>query len=218
MDIKIMEITPSLNGEEVMLKIRISDGVRVQSAKGEIAVNLFSNLGIPYELKEPKAIDEELYDRIEYSMKLTDAVKAGLNLLSFAQNTKKALTQKLVIKGFGREIAADAANYLENLGFIKEYDMAVSLIEDMSAGKLYGQLRIKNELFAKGFETQTIDKALEDTEVDYVDICCERIRKNTGIQAFEDKNSAMKAMAQLNRYGFTFEEIKKAVRIVSKEQ
>ena len=218
MEIFITETAPSPSGEEVVCKITVREGRNVQYVKGEIAADFFPPLGIPLRTTAQIFISEEKFEQIEYAMRKTDAVKTGLNLLSFAPNTKRALIEKLAVRGVRRDIASDAVEFIASCGYINEYEMACSLIDDMANRRGYGRMRIKNELFSKGFAAETAAKAIDDCEIDYVEICAERVRKMGGTAAFAERDARMKNVSALMRYGFTTDEIKEALTKVKKEE
>ena len=218
MDYFIIETAPSPSGEEVVCKMEAREGRSIRQIKGEIAADFFGELNIPIKLGCESRVTEEKFGRIEYAMKKTDAVKAGLKLLSFAPNTKRALREKLVVRGVSRDVAADAVEFLADCGYINEYEMALSLVSDMAKRRQYGRIRIKNEMFAKGFERETASRALDDSDIDYVGICAERIRKLGGTSAFVERDARMKNVSALARCGFTTDEIKEALALVKKEE
>lgn len=217
MEIYLTETAPSPSGEEVVCKMTLRDGRNVQRVKGEIAADFFFGLGIPSETRVETPITHEKFSEIEYAMKKTDAVKIGINLLSFAPNTKRALCEKLKMRGVGREVAADAVDFLADCGYINEYEMALTLIDDMANRRLYGRMRIKNELFAKGFSPDAASRAVEDSDVDFVGVCAERIKKTVGVSVFSEREGRMKAVSSLMRYGFTTDEIKEALAQINNE-
>lgn len=218
MDYFIIETAPSPSGEEVVCKMEAREGRSIRQIKGEIAADFFGELNIPSELGCESRVTEEKFGRIEYAMKKTDAVKAGLKLLSFAPNTKRALREKLIVRGVSRDVAADAVEFIADCGYINEYEMALSLVSDMAKRRGYGRLRIKNELFAKGFAAETAAKAIDDSEIDYVEICAERIRKMGGTAAFAERDARMKNVSSLMRHGFVTDEIKEALTRVKEEE
>ena len=188
------------------------DGYSVKRAKGEIALEFYDDADIPKNIEEPTKIDEQTFYDIIYLMKKTDAVKKGLELLAYSQNTKSALYQKLVQRGFARDVSRDAVDYISSCGHINEYDMACSLVYDMANRRLYGKVRIKAELLSKGFPADVSDRAIADSDADFSDICERRIEKLGGHEIFNEKTSRAKAIAALMRYGFSFDEIKLAMR------
>ena len=215
MKISIKEITPSPSGEEVFILIKLFDGCKSATAKGEVAADFFLSLGLPVKLADEIEISREKYDEIEYLMKKTDAVKKGISLLSFAPNTKRALSQKLVMRGVSRDIAEDACLYLSECGYINEYEMAMGFISDLANRRLYGRARIKNELYAKGFESSAAQNAIDDSDIDFIKICEKRINQMGGKQIFADRSTRMKVVSSIIRYGFTTDEISRALRNIS---
>lgn len=215
---KLIETTPAPSGEEVVCKLTATDGRLVQRLSGSVAADLFGDLGIPSETKEEKELDEEKFDEIVFYMKKTDAIKTGLKLLEYSQNTRRALCAKLAVRGFSRETASEAADYLEGHGYINEYDMACALIDDLANRRLYGAMRIKNELFSKGFAQDVSARAMEDADIDYVALCAERIKKAGGTGVFREKIPRVKAVSSLARYGFTLDEIRDAIKRVDSEK
>jgi len=218
MEFKLIETTPSPSGGEVVCKLTATDGRSVQRISGKIAVDFFGELGIPADASGATELDEEKFDAIVFAMKKTDAIETGLKLLEYSQNTKRALKTKLVMRGYSRDVADEAVDFIEGHGYINEYDMACALVEDMATRRLYGRMRIKNELFSKGFDQGAAARALEESDVDYVDICATRIKKTGGTGIFEDKVSRIKAVSSLTRYGFTLDEIKDAIKLIESGQ
>ena len=218
MKISIKEITPSPTGEEVFILIKLFDGCNSATAKGEMASDFFLTLGLPTKLTGEIEISREKYDEIEYLMKKTDAVKKGISLLSFAPNTRRALSQKLVMRGISRDIADDACLYLSECGYINEYEMAVGFISDLANRRLYGRARIKNELYSKGFESDAAQNAIDDSDIDFIKICEKRINQMGGIRIFAERSMRMKSVSSLIRYGFTTDEIREALRSIAEEE
>ena len=212
MEIILKQATPSPNGGEVVCKIEITDGRSVQSVSGEIALDFLDGLDITVNTETPVSLSREAYDRIEYAMKKTDAVKKGINLLSYAKSTKRGLYQKLIIHGYSREIAADAVDFISSCGYIDEEDMAERFVDYLANERLYGMNRIKNELFSKGFAPDVSDGVMRRCEIDFVDICRKRIEKLGGRKAFADKAQRIKAVSSLLRAGFSYDEIREALK------
>ena len=212
MEIILKQTAPSPNGEEVVCKIEIKDGRNVQRISGEIALDFFDGLGIPTLSETDTVLSREKYEAIEYAMKKTDAVKKGLSLLSFSQNTKRALCQKLMIRGVSREIASDAVDFIASCGYIDEEYMASRYIEELANNRLYGMARIKNELYQKGFDPEVCANAARECDIDFVEICRRRIEKLGGASVFADKNTKTKAASSLVRAGFSYDEIRSALK------
>ena len=216
MKITIEKITPVREGEAVLLKITLTDGINVEQTGGEIASDLFFDMGFPMSAGDGIEISREKYEAREDATALTPAIKKGAELIGFAQNTKKGLVSKLIHRGFSKDISSRAADYLENVGYIDERTQAEQLCSELAERRLYGKSRIKNELYGKGFSDEAINAAMQ-LELDFDAICAERIEKTVNISDFADKVKCRKTVASLMRYGFSVQNIKNALVILKNE-
>lgn len=218
MTIEIKKITPVSEGELLSLDILISDGEHSEKITGSIASRMFLELGLPLSAGSGISISRESFVEIQRLMALTAAIEKGIELLAFAQNTKKGLTRKLLARGFSRELSDEAAGYLCEVGYIDENEQARLLSLDLAEKRLYGASRIRNELYKKGFCDDAIRAALEPVDgedtIDFDEICAERIRKTLGIEPFCDRESRGKAMATLLRYGFSVDNVRRALETI----
>lgn len=217
MKISIYRILAVENGEEAEISMEITNGRETQQIKGRISAAMFSELGLPLLLKEPLLVDKEQCESILRCMKLCSAIKKGIYLLGYSSNTAKALSRKLKMKGYPDDIAEEAANYLKEKGFIRESDDALMFAEKLATHKFYGKNRIKKEMFAKGFSEDIIRETLEWTEVDFADVCAQRIRSMGGVDIFKNMEQKNKAVSALMRYGFSYHDIREAAELLLNE-
>lgn len=218
MKITIYGIRATAGGAEAELSFEISDGEHaVQHLKGTVSADMMAELGLPSSITEPIAIDRERCDEILLCVKKTAAIKQGITFLEYAQNTKKGLCEKLRRKGYSSEIAQNAVEYLAERGYINESREAEFLVQTMAERKLYGKNRIKRELFAKGFESNTIQIALEEVDPDFAAICAKRISSLGGTSLFETREKKQKTISALLRYGFSYEDIKEGLQQLLQE-
>ena len=211
MKIILRKLTPVNEGEELLLDILITNGENEEARSMTVFSELFSELGYPlYTEKGGKMLSKEEFTALEYAEKQTAAIRKGIELLAFAPNTKKGLGKKLLMRGHAKEFAEYACEKLCELGYIDEISQAEFLTTELAGKKLYGPMRIKKELYAKGFCPDAISSALE-CEIDFDEICAKRIEKTVGAEAFTERESRNKAMAALSRYGFTSDNIRSAL-------
>jgi SOS response regulatory protein OraA/RecX len=208
MKITVTDLRAVGDGSEAVLTIDIVSGEKSQRIRGGITAAMLAELGFGLRC-EPFAIDRETCERLLDCMKLTSAIKKGLSLLTFSRNTIRMMKRKLMQKGFSEEIARRASAYLAEHGFIDEQSDAELAAETMARRNLYGPNRIKSALFAKGFPEDVIRAALEETELDFDEICLARLYK-LGIRP-DDAEAKKKLVAKLTYYGFTYDHIKNAI-------
>ena len=94
---------------------------------------------------------ESLYDDISYEA----SIEKGIFIISLKDRTKKELQTKLNEKYFNTKMVQKAVQKLEELGYINDLDYTISYINN----RKYGKNRISYNLFQKGINRETIDKA-----------------------------------------------------------
>jgi SOS response regulatory protein OraA/RecX len=216
MKILLYAVNPIAGGEETELCFEISDGENIEKKKLIITSEMFFELGFPHFPCGKVEVSCGKLDEIEYLAKKTAAIKRGIYILSFADNTKKSLARKLVLKGFSKEIALDAADHLEKVGYINEIESAKALSRDLAEKKLYGIRRISSSLYEKGFSRDAIEAAIDEIDVDFHIICGKRIEAMGGSSLFSDKDKKQKAIASLMRYGFSYDDIREGLKLLKK--
>ena len=103
-----------------------------------------------YDLKVNDNI-ERFYDEISYEASL----EKGIFLISLKDRTKKEIRLKLEEKFRNKSAILQAIEKLEELGYLNDLNYAISYIE----GRTYGKNRIFYNLFQKGIDKVTVEKA-----------------------------------------------------------
>lgn len=128
-----------------------------------------------YDLKVNDNI-ERFYDEISYEASL----EKGIFLISLKDRTKKEVRLKLEEKFRNKSAILQAIEKLEELGYLNDLNYAISYIE----GRTYGKNRISYNLFQKGIDKVTVEKAyliLDEEKEDNVD--------DTKLEKLIEKNS-----------------------------
>ena len=128
-----------------------------------------------YDLKVNDSI-ERFYDEISYEASL----EKGIFLISLKDRTKKEVRLKLEEKFWNRNAVLKAIEKLEEFGYLNDLNYAISYIES----KTYGKNRISYNLFQKGIDKVTVEKAyliLDEEKEDNVD--------DTKLEKLIEKNS-----------------------------
>ncbi len=217
MKISICSIRAVSDGAEAEISLEISNETDFQVIKGTVSAAMMAELGLPCFLTSPVSIDRYRCDEILRYMKLNAAIKKGIFLLGYAQNTARSLKTKLIRKGYPADIAEDAVEYLTLRGYIRESDEGMIYAENLANRKHYGKNRIKKEMFAKGFHADIIRETIENMETDFSEICAKRILAMGGASVFDSKEQKAKATAALLRYGFSYDDIKEAILLLKDE-
>ena len=212
----IKNVSPQKNGEIAKITVeKITDEDTV-AENITVSSDMLFSLGIlPKVLCE---ISGEKYKEIIYYGKIYRAVEKGIKILALSDNTAKTLTKKLQRYGIDKEIAQTATEYLVENGILNENLFAENYFLNAANTKLYGILRIKKEMYEKGFSKEAISKAEEKNLVDFVEICEKRAEKLKIYPPFSSFPEKKKAVQSLMRYGFLYGEITSAFEnLIEKE-
>ncbi len=218
MNIFVYQIRAVADGAEAEISIELSNGADAQQIKGKVSAAMLSDLALPASVKAPIPLDRARCEEILRCMKLYAAVKKGIDLLGYAKNTARSLQNKLKMKGYPADIAEEAVHFLVEKGYIRESDDAMLFAENLALRKRYGKSRIQKEMFAKGFAQDVIRETLDMLDVDFAEICAERIKKTGGLSLFETPEQKQKTVAALLRYGFSYAEIREAQEMLLSDE
>ena len=161
----------------------------------------------------PGEITMSQADALIEAGELCAAIRRGIGLLQYGDRSTRRLASKLTAKGIDREIAATAAAYLARKGYICEDDTARRRAEqDLRKG--WGPRRIRDDLRAQGFGSDTVEEAMETlSDVDFGQVCATVMRKKYG-QLSDDREDRRKMTASLMRLGYDMDHIREAMRLL----
>ena len=167
-----------------------------------------------YDLKVNDNI-ERFYDEISYEASL----EKGIFLISLKDRTKKEIRLKLEEKFRNKSAILQAIEKLEELGYLNDLNYAISYIE----GRTYGKNRISYNLFQKGIDKVTVEKAyltLDEEKEDNVDDAkleklIEKNSKKININNEREEKKVkeeQKLIQYLARQGFSLDKIFKKLK------
>lgn len=143
------------------------------------------------------------------------AKSRALWYLSRSDHSKKALTDKLIKGGFSKESVDLAVERMEELGLINDEALAVRLFEYFSSQKM-SKKEIYHKLILKGIERELAkDIVFCDDESESEKI--KELLKTKYSSKLDSEENIKKVYASLVRKGFTFSDIKEALKIYSEE-
>ena len=167
-----------------------------------------------YDLKVNDSI-ERFYDEISYEASL----EKGIFLISLKDRTKKEVRLKLEEKFWNKNAVLKAIEKLEEFGYLNDLNYAVSYIES----KTYGKNRISYNLFQKGIDRSTVEKAYltldEEKEENIDDVKLKKLidknsRKINSSNSRDEKKlkEEQKLIQYLARQGFSLDKIFKKLK------
>ena len=193
---KITEITSS--GGIVIIKAEGDEG----EEKFLVAKEFYKNFG----LAEGDALGDDDIEALSSATTLTAACRKALDALSRSDVSRRALTDRLVMKyKFDRETAEQAAEYAARRGFLDEERQAKEIARRAVATKNHGRRLVVAELLSKGFPKDVAVIAADEVpEEEYTDALRRALAKKSG--------DPRKVVASLVRLGHSPRDAARAVK------
>lgn len=150
--------------------------------------------------------DEMLEELTEAESRLACVQKAFVHL-SYGDMSKKRLIEKLA-RVFDKTLCRETADLLEERGYINDTRLAERYAENYYEIRSYGPMRIKQELYAKGFSLDLIEQTLEPyRNMDHRDKIAELLEQKFSRENLADVSVKKKAVAWLNRQGYSWSDV-----------
>lgn len=207
MKIEIVGVSAQNEGAEILLTLQITADEGQKSQKRKLLI--FTDKYIELDLRRGALIDEDTFDRLENMSKTCRAIKKGSELLSYSASSKANLVRKLKTRGFEKENAQEAADFLESARLIDEQEDVRRAVASYLK-KLWGRKRIYCELIRKGYDKSAVAEAVSNIAFDeFAENCASLIRKKVK-KVPDDPVERKKLVNFLVRYGYSFSEIREA--------
>ena len=187
-----------------------------QTSPGRVTVTLCGgeeikttlNVITDLRLYSGRELDEEELKALRAASASALARNRAMELLSRRPMSEKELVDKLIRKGEDQETAADCARWLREKGFLDDESYAAAVARHYAA-KGYGPGRVRAELSRRGVDRELWDDTLEamPENTDKLDrFIAARLSDP------EDRDQVRKVSAALYRRGYSWEEIRSALR------
>lgn len=209
----VLSVTPSGAGETVtvVMAMPAPEGEKGQRVSFHLLVEQYAELGV----KEGEITSEEAEVLLDAG-RLCGAIRRGIAMLGYGDQSARRLARKLTAKGVDRDTADRAVAYLTEKGYIHEDSTAV-LRAEQGLRKGWGPRRIREDLGAYGFTREAVEEAMEAiSHTDWEEQCAAAIRKKyRGIP--EDRGERQKLVAAMTRLGYGSDTVKDAMRSILRE-
>ncbi len=209
----VLSVTPAGEGETVTVVLALPDpeGKKAQRVSFRLLVEQYAELGVRTGETTPEYA-ETLLD----AGKLCGAIRRGISMLGYGDQSARRLAYKLTAKGVDRDNATRAVAYLTERGYIREESTA-TIRARQGAGKGWGERRIREDLMAHGFTREAVEEAMDEiSDTDWEENCAAVIRKKYG-EIPEDRGDRQKLIASMMRLGYDADTVKEAMRIILRE-
>ncbi|GAA0862397.1 recombination regulator RecX [Paraclostridium tenue] len=190
--------------------------------KNEDRVNIYLNdqffMGIYKELvftlnlKKGMEIDEEVLKNMLYDEMYIKAKNKALNILSKAPQSEKNIINKLS-NDFDEDIIEDVLVFLRKYNFVNDEDLAQRITNTNLKLNKCGKNRIKQNLYNKGIDRNTIDSVVSDIDSDVeFENAMYLAKKRYERVKNEDRNKIYQKISQHLAYkGFGYDIIKRVL-------
>ena len=209
----VLSVSPAGEGElvNVVLAMPSSTGEKPQRVSLHLLVEQYAELGI-----REGEITLEAAEATLDAGRLCGAIRRGIAMLGYGDQSARRLMGKLIAKGVDREIASRAVSYLTRKGYIHE-DSTATLRAEQGLRKGWGPRRIREDLSAHGFTREAVEEAMASlSDVDWEESCAAAIRKKYR-ELPEDKGARQKLVAAVMRLGYDADTVKSALRRMWRE-
>ena len=179
--------------------VALEDGSEIKSSLGVVTDR---------QLFTGKALDEEELAALRRDSSRSLARDKALELISRRPMSRKEVREKLLQKGADEDAAEYSADWLQEHGFLNDESYAAAVARHYAA-KGYGAGRVRSELGRRGVDRELWDGALEQMPA-----ADEKLHKFIAarLKDPEDREQLRKIGAALFRRGYSWEEIRAALR------
>ena len=187
-----------------------------QTSPGRVTVTLCGgeeikttlNVVTDLRLYSGRELDGEELKALRRASRSALARNRAMELLSRRPMSEKELVDKLIRKGEDEETARDCARWLREEGFLNDESYAAAVARHYAA-KGYGPGRVKAELSRRG-----VDRELWDGTIEAMPENSEKMDRFIAARLTdpEDRDQVRKVSAALYRRGYSWEEIRSALR------
>lgn len=164
---------------------------------------------------ESEEISDEQYEQLCEADSRLACIKKAFSFLSYNDMPAKKLADKLSAN-FDKNTVSDVVELLKERKYLNDAELASRYAKSFYECKLWGPIRIKNDLFSRGFSRDDIDEAchfLEETE--HKENVLRILREKFGTDLEKIVLQKQKICAYLYRMGYAYGDISDAMNSIA---
>ncbi|MBR3833203.1 MAG: regulatory protein RecX [Lachnospiraceae bacterium] len=138
------------------------------------------------------------------------AFDKAVNLLAFKDRTVQEINIKLKEKGYSSEEVDEAVEKLSYYGYLNDQRYTISYFKDNASKK--GKKLIVRELDQKGVDKNVIVDVLDDMNIDELHVVEDIIKRRYASIDLEDDKAYRRLVGYFLRRGFSYDNVRKALR------
>lgn len=161
-------------------------------------------------VKIGSSLDESQLEQLKYDSEFKRAKEKSLYVLSFRDHSKKDLFNKLK-RDYSPSVAQNAATRMEELGLVNDENFAQKYARELLLSKHFSKRRTEVELARKGISREVICSAINSIDYDPIEQIRFLVEKKYRLAASDEKVKR-RAIAFLQRYGYSWDEIRQVLK------
>lgn len=167
-----------------------------------------------FELKEGMEISSERFAEVLFASEFRRASRRAMYLINERDYSYIELFNKL-LKNYPEDICFKVADSMAVKGFINDRRYAEQIVYSYMECKLYGERRVRQELYKRGIRGRIADEVLEKMSEGTMERLLQLIEKKyeSYLEDPEDFRQINKVRSGLARAGYDFCDIKEAIKI-----
>lgn len=181
---------------------------------GEYAMTADSDFVAFSGLHNNMILDDEALTDLQGKVNARRAFNKASDLLALRDHSEKELLQKLRQKGFA-DGAEEAMEKLKSYGYLDDSRFALRFAQELQRVKHYGKKRIEQELYRKGVSRDVVSDTLEQLSFD--EDALTALIERRYLRQLDTEKGVQKTVAALQRMGYSFGEIRDALRKVQED-
>ena len=176
---------------------------------GEFWAKIDNEILTQNKIKVGSQLDETQLEQLKYDSEYKRAKEKSLYVLSFRDHSKRDLFNKLK-RDYSLTVAQDAAARMEELGLVNDESFARKYARELILNKHFSRRRAELELTQKGISKEAICDALDAVDYDPIEQIQLLVEKKYKLAASDEKVKK-RAAAVLQRYGYSWDEIRQVL-------
>ena len=185
---------------------------------GQFAFTVSEGIFFQHNLEEGGELSDKQIKELTTADEFDKAKQAAVNLLSFRPRSIKEVSNRLVHKGWNKDLADRVTGELVDKGYLNDEEFAAIFARDKAKNKCLGPVALKSELIKTGVAQKIIEKTIEAVYSKYpADELIQRLMKKRGIDLDVPlvKKEKQRFINLLKRKGFTWDQMESVVRNLS---
>ena len=182
---------------------------------GQFAFTVSEGIFFQHNLEEGGELSDKQIKELTTADEFDKAKQAAVNLLSYRPRSIKEVSNRLVHKGWNKDLADRVTGELVDKGYLNDEEFAAIFARDKAKNKCLGPVALKSELIKTGVAQKIIEQTIEAVYSKYpADELIQRLMKKRGIDLDVPlvKKEKQRFINLLKRKGFTWDQMESVVR------